>query len=419
MGAYHVQRARLEVVLTEAAEQNGVRIVPGVARDVTRPAPLDQHELRIESPDGTLETYRAPWVVDATGRSGVLARRHRVPDRATSTLALVLDIERQGGWGSDTEGTTIVESFEDGWAWSLPTTPVRRCVTAMLDPPGGGARSTSPDDWMRAALERTPAVRRLVSEADHVGSTWACPASLYHSSSYAEPGALYAGDAGSFIDPLSSFGVKKALSSGWLAGVVVHSALSDAALESDAIAFFDQREADVYRRYRGASLPFFREAAAAYGTQYWVDRRDAAARAASTADVTEAEEGLDPDRTTSAIPRAAVEAAFEELKRREGLDALRPPEVRIVERPGIEGYRIARLPHLVSPECADGIRYVRNVDLIRLSEVALSSSSVPDAWTAYNGVAPPVTLPDYLTALASAFAAGFLRHADPSKPESV
>jgi hypothetical protein len=35
---------------------------------------------------------------------------------------------------------------------------------------------------------------------------------------------------------------------------------------------------------------------------------------------------------------------------------------------------------------------------------------VPDAWAAYNSASPPVTLPDYLTALATAFAAGFLQH---------
>ena len=77
------------------------------------------------------------------------------------------------------------------------------------------------------------------------GDAWACPASLYTASRFARPGLLLAGDAGSFIDPLSSFGVKKALSSGWLAGIVIHTSLVDAPMADTAVGFFDRREREV------------------------------------------------------------------------------------------------------------------------------------------------------------------------------
>jgi hypothetical protein len=69
--------------------------------------------------------------------------------------------------------------------------------------------------------------------------------------------------------------------------------------------------------------------------------------------------------------------------------------------------------NLASDACPEGVRYVRGVDLLRLIEVAPSHADVPDGWGAYNGVAQPVTLPDYLTALATAFAAGLLAHDAP------
>jgi hypothetical protein len=50
------------------------------------------------------------------------------------------------------------------------------------------------------------------------------------------------------------------------------------------------------------------------------------------------------------------------------------------------------------------------VDLIRLVDIAPHHRHVPDGWIAYNAGAPAVTLPDYLTALATAFAAGLLEH---------
>jgi hypothetical protein len=58
----------------------------------------------------------------------------------------------------------------------------------------------------------------------------------------------------------------------------------------------------------------------------------------------------------------------------------------------------------------EGLRWVRDVDLAHLLEVAPQHPDVADGWGAYNASAAPVSLPDYLTALSTAFAAGFLVH---------
>jgi hypothetical protein len=42
---------------------------------------------------------------------------------------------------------------------------------------------------------------------------------------------------------------------------------------------------------------------------------------------------------------------------------------------------------------------VRNVDLVRLSELAPAFDDVPELFDAYNRFAPPVPLPDFLGAL--------------------
>ena len=68
------------------------------------------------------------------------------------------------------------------------------------------------------AIAKTIALRQRLDGAV-LRHEWACDASLYFSGAYAGPQFLLVGDAGSFIDPLSSFGVKKALASAWLAAV--------------------------------------------------------------------------------------------------------------------------------------------------------------------------------------------------------
>jgi hypothetical protein len=56
------------------------------------------------------------------------------------------------------------------------------------------------------------------------------------------------------------------------------------------------------------------------------------------------------------------------------------------------------------------MRFARGVDLRRLVEVAPRHDDVAELWNTYNGTAVPVSLPDFVTALSVAFAAGFLDH---------
>src|SRR6185369_12243561 len=85
---------------------------------------------------------------------------------------------------------------------------------------------------------------------------WACDASLYHSEAYAGPQFFLVGDAGSFIDPLSSFGVKKALASAWLAAVAAHTSLLDSGRQNVARDFFSNWERSIYTTHLRRSRDF-------------------------------------------------------------------------------------------------------------------------------------------------------------------
>lgn len=427
---FHTDRVSLERILVSVAEQAGVRVFrdtvcrSGERADPTpsRGAePSDGWILHCEE-HGTALTLRAPWVVDATGRHGVLARPQRVPDRSTTTLALVRRWRRPGGWTDDESHHTVVESYETGWAWSVPLGSDVRCLTAMIDQRAADLGGTSLDEMIDRELDRTARIGGLREDAEPIGPGWACPASLYTSRRFAEPGLVLAGDAGSFIDPLSSFGVKKALSSGWLAGVAVHTALVDDGMADTALDFFHRREATVYRRYRSISADFFEAGARAYGTPYWTDRAEAARRAAGRSGdgdpqsanaavlggSTSGGTAADPDALEPEVPEATVRAAFESIKARDALGAVPGPTVRLVERPAIEGHRITLQEHVASDAVPHGLRFVRGVDLRAMLDIVPRHEDVADGWATYNAVAPPVTLPDYLTALSTAFAAGLL-----------
>lgn len=453
---FHTDRASLEGVLVGVAEGAGVEVRSGLsARSAERedddwmvlcegpatepgggartpdglPTMSDSRAERDSGPAGSMTRIPTRWLIDATGRKGVLARARRAPDRSTTTLAVVRRWRKPGGWSAEVAHQTLVESYEDGWAWSVPLADDIRCLTVMIDQRQRELGGSELDDLLDAELDRTSHVGPLRREAEPVGSAWACPASLYTSKRFARTGLLVAGDAGSFIDPLSSFGVKKALSSGWLAGVAAHTALVDPDMAKTAVGFFDDREREVYRRYRALSADYFAAGAAFHGTEYWSARTEAAIRAGRSGATTGAlapdrldpnhpdpdrldPDRLDPDRLDPVVAESDVRRAFEEIKARPALDARRGRSLRTRRRPAVEGHRIVLQEQLATDSVPEGLRFVRGVDLARLPEIATDHPDVPDGWAAYNGVAPPVTLPDYLTALATAFAVGILEHDD-------
>lgn len=324
---------------------------------------------------------KAQWTLDCTGRTGLLARNgYRQRDDAARTTA-VIGVWESDAWPTPDPTHTIVESAEDRWAWSVPTSATRRYVTLMLDPRISSLASLEPTYTQE--LSRTRLID-LVANARRVGSVFARDASPYFARTYAEPGVLLVGDAGSFVDPLSSYGIKKALASAWLASVVVHTALTDASMTAAALELFNTRERAMYETLR-------RQAAA---LRFWEDR---------TVDVTDA----DPDVATLRQD-PDVRRALDELRARDAIALRATSLVQRKGRPTVRGNRVVVEDHLVVPAFPDGVRYVRNVDLVRLSELAPSHTQVPDLFDAYNRVASPAPLPDFLGALSLLLGKGFL-----------
>jgi hypothetical protein len=294
-----------------------------------------------------------------------------------------------------------VESFAGGWAWSVPLTLTRRQLTVMVDPGLGPVRGrTGLAESYRAALALTRHLAALTRGARPAGRPWARDASPYHSSRPAEPGLLLAGDAASFIDPLSSFGVKKAMASAWLAAVVVRSALDSPELASAALDLYARREAAVASALRAQAAAFAAAAAGAHPGDFWGRRAGA---------VLESPPG-EPD---TAVLRQDPEvlAAFADLRRREILDVEPGTGVRREPRAAIRGDRIALHDHLVAPAFPEGVRWLRGVDLLHLAERAPAVRHVPQLFEESQHLNPGVTLPDFLGALAVLVGRKILRFA--------
>ncbi len=412
---FHAERAALETAFHGVAREAGARLVTD--GPVVETA-VEPEGWRVAT---SAARYRGRWVLDASGRAGVLARRGlRTRERGIATLALVGRWTADRGHAPPDPGCTLIESYRDGWAWSVPTSPRTRCVTAMVDPRRTDlARKRGLDGMWRAELAKAARLGRRLEGGRLDGPVRACPASLYGATSHGRPGLLLVGDAGSFIDPLSSYGVKKALASAWLAAIVTHTALEDDAMAGPACELYDDREREVYRTYRALSVPFLEQAAAANDHPFWDARLDAAraaggglrepAAAAGASGMPEpGERSLAEDKAEAFLGSTEVRAAYETIRALPSVHLRPAAGLEIVSAPAVAGNRIALEPHLVSERLPGGARYVRNVDLRQLVEVAPALDQVPDIYEAYNRRADPAPLPDFLAALALTVGAGFL-----------
>lgn len=378
---WQVTNAELERVLRAAAERWGVRLQ-------TSRASVDDGMFRNVS-----------FVLDCTGRGGLFARgrRLRANDSGLTTVAVV------GLWAAPAFALpdpthTVIESYEGGWAWSVPVAApravrdARRFVAVMVDPRTSNLAPVSDSQqFYLAELRKATRLHHMLAGATLTDGPRGWDASMYHAVRYVDDNVLLVGDAGSFIDPLSSAGVKKALASGWLAAVAAHTCLVRPEMRRIALDFFDAREREVYQSFRTMTEAYWRDAAAWHAHPFWSDR------------------AITPEQD---LDRDVLTAAYERVRHAPTLCVRPNPAVTIAARPTVSGTEVVLEERLVRDGTTSGVRYVYDVDLLALVALAPDHDSVPALFDSYNERHAPVPLPDFLAALATALAERWLLWCD-------
>lgn len=352
-----------------------------------------------EAPSVTAGDRPKRFLLDCTGRAGLIARAKAVRENVAGlrTVALIGEWRRPGRWPVPDDTHTLIESYDDGWMWSVPVAEGARHIAAMVDPQRSGlARTGSASGVYRAEVAKTRVFRDLTAGAELGGGPWGWDASQYYSSQYAGDDWLLVGDAASFIDPLSSAGVKKAIASAWLAAVTVHTCLTSPAMQPHALSFYSARERQIAWHFTRESTRFLSGAAAAHQRAFWEER---------SVDIPDQPDDQPFD---SAQGRREVRRAFDALKAADRLVARAGPGIGIEARPRVRGHEIVLESHVVDAPRAEGIRYVHGVDIVPLLELAPLFRTVPDLYEGYVAALGAVPLHDFLMALATAFARGWL-----------
>jgi flavin-dependent dehydrogenase len=395
---FHVSRADFDRVLRDAARSARVRIVDAVVRHVDIGDPM---RVTYRTAGGDTVVCAAQFVLDCSGRAGIVARQGlRRAESGYHTLAIAAEWDT-ATWPDREAALTVIESASEGWAWSVPLSPTRRQCTVMIESarsakavPLRGTQAVALRTTYQRELQKFPELSARLEGATQISAPWACDASIYDSVRAADQGVLLVGDAASFIEPLSSAGVKKALLSAWRAAVVTNTCLRNQTLAGAAIDLYVGREHQVYAECMRRSRAFFAEAAAAYGTPFW------SSRAAHAAGVDADAAGEDDSLTDEALARdTGVRRAFDDLRATEHV-RLRPAgALRFKAVASIEGREVVMRDALVVPGLDAPLQYAAGVYLPALARLATVCGEVPALIAAYHTEVGPVPLAGLLTGI--------------------
>lgn len=268
---WHLDRARFDALLRDAARSAGAEVLEGVAIESTE---RENGTWRVLLGTGTeAREVRAAWLVDATGRRAALARRHGAERRQDDRLVAFYARFRTAS-GEDADARTVIESAPDGW-WYTALLPSGDRVAAWL---------TDADLADRAVLLSPSGFAARLRESPHLGALFArfgyrlqgeprgTGAGSARLNRFTGNGWLAVGDAALSFDPLSSQGMLTALYTGLRGGQAIVRAVAG---DDSQISTYSSQLEQVYETYLRNRLTFYAAEPRWTGRTFWLRRSQA------------------------------------------------------------------------------------------------------------------------------------------------
>ena len=255
--AFQVRRSEFDTILIRRAAQRGVQVLEGTrARDLEllpegRPDGM-RARVRAEHDDGSVTTWEARYLVDASGRDTFVANRLNTKQRNSRHNSAALyghfrNAERHVD--EKRSGNISIYWFEHGWFWLIPLSDGATSVGAVVWPYYMKSRKVAVRDFFLDTIAMCKPLARRLEHAELISDVEATGNYSYKCKQSYGPGHLLVGDAFSFIDPMFSSGVWMAMRSGVAAAEAIDTCLREPAKSSAALAEFDRVSRHGTREY--------------------------------------------------------------------------------------------------------------------------------------------------------------------------
>ena len=214
--AVNISRAKFDYLLVQSSKSKGaysvmganvkdIEFVDGKAQSIT--VVLDGEKVKL----------KADYFIDASGRSGLIARKlnTRIMDSRLKNFAIYqhyYEIDREKVDVEDW-GDLCVQSFDKGWVWGIPVAEDKFSIGVVVR--ASELNNNSVEELFRQGVESASRVRlRTQGGKERFENLQTESDFCYHNNNLAGEGYFLVGDAGCFIDPAFSGGVFLAMTSG-------------------------------------------------------------------------------------------------------------------------------------------------------------------------------------------------------------
>jgi flavin-dependent dehydrogenase len=246
VNSWQVDRAEFDQLLLDHAQASGADVTMGVTARSVSFAQGRPTAVTCGPDDGepyVIDGFR--YLIDATGRSGLLSVRHlgtRQPEPTLRNIA-IWGYWRDAAVLPDTpKGGINIISSPAGWYWIIPLAGNRASIGFVTRKDWFTERRQafeSADAMYRALIDESSAVRALLDEAEYLGPVRIETDYSYAAEQFCGPGYMLVGDAACFLDPLLSTGVHLALYSAINAAACIASVYRHEVTEEAANDYFE------------------------------------------------------------------------------------------------------------------------------------------------------------------------------------
>ena len=216
---FQVDRAAFDDILLRNARRAGCEVVESAHVTALAHCAKDKISLSYDGPNGRT-SLTASWLVDASGRTGIVGRFLDIPKYPTRQRKMVAiyshfqGVHRNSG---DAAGHTVIVRFKSGWSWLIPLADGKTSVGIVI--PADTLREAQGD--LKSVFDHHvsshPDLAERMSRAEGLMPLRATADYSWRFKSFASGRVLLTGDAAGFVDPIFSSGVMLAMKSARLA----------------------------------------------------------------------------------------------------------------------------------------------------------------------------------------------------------
>ncbi|KAJ7661574.1 hypothetical protein DFH06DRAFT_1192690 [Mycena polygramma] len=268
---YNVIRSELDDLLLKHAEKQGVRVFQETRVDSiefegepSSSRPIAANWVNKEGLSGKIEF---DWLVDATGRAGLMSTKYLKNRQMRESLR---NVAVWGYWknvkryedGTKKANSGWFESLTDetGWSWTISLHDGTTSIGFVMHHTISNAKkqTVTANGQTRTLLEHyldqlqfVPGVRELIGDKGSMidGSLKSAADYSYSASSYSGDHFRIIGDAANFVDPFFSSGVHIALTGGLSAAMTICASIKGETTEATAQAWHDNKVGIAHTRF--------------------------------------------------------------------------------------------------------------------------------------------------------------------------